>query len=94
MLFAIPNGGARDSRTGAMLKAEGVKAGVPDICLPVARCGFHALYIELKTATGRVSEVQAEWHDALAKHGNKAVVCRSIDEAIKTLENYLDGHCN
>lgn len=30
-VFAIPNGGIRHKRTAAMLKAEGVKAGVPDL---------------------------------------------------------------
>lgn len=34
-LYAIPNGGKRDARTAAMLKAEGVRVGVPDVCLPV-----------------------------------------------------------
>ena len=47
-IFAIPNGGARNVVTAAKLKAEGVLAGVPDLCVPMARCGFHGLYIELK----------------------------------------------
>ena len=46
MLYAIPNGGARNAITGALLKAEGVKPGVPDLCLPVARGKYHGLYIE------------------------------------------------
>ena len=37
----IPNGGKRDKRTAVALKRQGVKAGVPDICLPVARNGYH-----------------------------------------------------
>lgn len=36
LLFAIPNGGERDRVTASRLKAEGVKAGVPDLMLPVA----------------------------------------------------------
>ena len=42
LMFAIPNGGARDAITGAILKAEGVKPGVPDVFLPVASGPFHA----------------------------------------------------
>lgn len=34
-LFAIPNGGHRHKAVAAKLKAEGVKAGVPDIFLAV-----------------------------------------------------------
>ena len=39
-MFAIPNGGYRHYRTAADLKSEGVKSGVPDIMLPVARGGY------------------------------------------------------
>lgn len=31
LLFAVPNGGRRDKVTGAMMKAEGVRAGVADL---------------------------------------------------------------
>ena len=50
MLAAIPNGGYRPMTTAAMLKAEGVKAGYPDILLDVARGPYHGLRIELKRA--------------------------------------------
>ena len=36
LLFAIPNGGFRHWKTAAYLKAEGVKAGIPDLFLAVA----------------------------------------------------------
>ena len=48
LLYHVPNGGKRDKATAAVLKRQGVKAGVPDLVLPVARCGYHGLYIELK----------------------------------------------
>ena len=48
LLLAIPNGGARSLTTGGRLKAEGVKAGVPDIVLPVPRGSYASLWIELK----------------------------------------------
>ena len=31
--FAVPNGGLRSKRTGAQLKKQGVKAGVPDLLI-------------------------------------------------------------
>ena len=52
LLYAIPNGGKRAIKTAIALKAQGVKSGVPDMCLPVARGGYHGLYIELKRQKG------------------------------------------
>ena len=53
LLHHIPNGGKRDAIEAKHLKAQGVKKGVPDLCLPVARGPYHGAYIELKTQTGR-----------------------------------------
>ena len=47
-LHHVPNGGKRDKATAIALKRQGVKAGVPDIHLPVAKGSYHGLYIELK----------------------------------------------
>ena len=44
LMYHIPNGGSRNKYEAANLKLQGVKAGVPDICLPVARGKFHGLY--------------------------------------------------
>lgn len=37
LLYHVPNGGSRHKAEAGRLRAEGVKAGVPDLCLPVAR---------------------------------------------------------
>src|SRR5262245_46077094 len=58
LLFAIPNGGKRDKVTAARLKAEGVKAGVPDICLPVARMGYYGFWIEMKVGKNKTTDDQ------------------------------------
>jgi hypothetical protein len=90
-MFAIPNGGLRHKYTAAMLKKTGVKRGVPDTCLPVARQGFHGLYIELKRSKGsRVEQEQKDWIEFLTEQGYKAVVCHGFDEARETIENYLE----
>ena len=91
LLFAVPNGGRRDKVTGARLKAEGVKAGVPDVWLPVARCGFHGLVIELKAGDGRPSPAQKAWLKALDEQGMLAVVCRGAAAAKRVLWQYLEG---
>ncbi len=91
LMFAIPNGGARDAVTGAMLKAEGVKAGVPDIFLPLPAGGYHGLFIELKTAQGRPSPEQREWLMRLRHRGYAAVLCQGLDAAVDTLTRYVAG---
>lgn len=90
LLYHIANGGSRNAREAHNLKLQGVRAGVPDICLPVPRGGYGALYIELKRKRGgRVSEEQRVWIDALNRAGNRAVVCKGYEEARKEIENYL-----
>jgi hypothetical protein len=89
LLYAIPNGGDRHPAVAAKMKAEGVKPGVPDYCLPAARAGFHGLYIELKTATGRASREQAQWVQDLRAEGYHAEVCRGWEQALKVLLDYV-----
>ena len=91
LMFAIPNGGARDAITGAMLKHEGVKPGVPDIFLPMPMGSFHGLFIELKTVKGRPSIQQSEWLTNLSNQGYAATLCRGLHEAIDTISRYVAG---
>lgn len=96
LLFAIPNGGARDKRTGGKLKAEGVKKGVPDICLPVARDGCHGFYLELKAiypdgSHGVPTIEQRAWIKALKEQGYQAAVYFGWKSAAEAIEDYLEG---
>ena len=91
LLYHCPNGGRRDAIEGAHLKAQGVRAGVPDLCLPVARGGYHGMYIELKAARGRLQPTQRAWLDALNAQGYKAVCVYGFDEARIVVEEYLKG---
>ena len=66
LLHHIPNGGKRGKAEAAKLKRMGVKPGVPDLHLPIARGGFHGLYVEMKRLDGgRVSSEQRVWLAAL-----------------------------
>jgi len=92
LLFHIPNGGVRSKSEAARFKSEGVKPGVPDICLPVARGPYHGLYIELKRQKGgRISEAQKKWLTELSLQGYLAVVAYGWKEASQIIEDYLDG---
>ena len=90
LLHHIPNGGQRNKATAARLRAEGVKAGVPDLCLPVSRGGYHGLYIELKRTRGSTTtDGQEKWIAALEREGYKAVVCYGWEAAAKVISEYL-----
>lgn len=90
LLHAIPNGGSRNPIEARHLKEQGVKAGIPDICLPVPSRHHTALYIELKRRKGgQVSEAQKRMMFALKKYGNMAVVCYGWEEARDAILNYL-----
>lgn len=90
LLYHIPNGGSRNELEAASLKRQGVKAGVPDLCLPVARGMHHGLYIEMKYGKNKTSGQQEKWLDALAKQGYAVAVCYGFEEAQKILIKYLE----
>jgi len=89
VLFAVPNGGARNVVTGQRLKQEGVKRGVPDVWLPVARCGYHGLVIELKAGKGRPTREQVRWLKDLEAQGWLALVCVGAEAARCVISSYL-----
>jgi hypothetical protein len=90
LMYHIPNGGLRNKPVAVTLTAQGVRRGVPDICLPVARHEFHGLYIELKRLKGgKVSQEQADWILLLKEQGYKAEVCYGFADAKNVLEEYL-----
>lgn len=91
LLFSVPNGGRRDERTAALMKAEGAVAGVADLILLVPRGEWHGLAIEMKTAKGRQSESQKAWQKAVTRQGYLYVVCRSVDEFRGVVDRYLEG---
>lgn len=92
LLYHVPNGGSRNRIEAARLRAQGVKSGVPDLVLPVARVGWHGLYIELKRRKGgRLSEEQRRWLDDLQEQGYLALRCDGAQAAIQVIEEYLRG---
>jgi hypothetical protein len=92
LMHAIPNGGAREARTGAMLKAEGVRAGVLDVCWPIQRGTFAALHIEFKRPGGKLSPEQKTWIALLQKFSAACIaVVDSVDDAIAVAKWYFEG---
>ena len=90
LMYHIPNGGKRNALEAARLKREGVKAGVSDIHLPVARGGYHGLWIEMKALDGdKPTQAQQDWLDSMNSEGHFATACYGAKEAQSIIEGYL-----
>ncbi len=87
--FHIPNGGYRNKREAAHLKSQGVKPGVPDLCIPVAKGGYHGLWVEMKDVKGRPTKSQLGWIKRLRGNGYAAYVCRGSANAIALIDLYM-----
>ena len=74
--WAVPNGGKRSKVEAARLKAEGVRAGVPDVHF-IFRGVFHVL--EIKTKKGRLSLDQKVMIERLRVAGAVIEVAYGID---------------
>lgn len=90
MLFSIPNGGQRHIAVAIKLKAEGVRAGVPDLMLAVARGGYHGMFIEMKSGYNKPTVAQACWLERAAKEGYHCVVCYNAVEAWDAVKKYIE----
>ena len=92
LMFHIANEGRRSVQHTQALLRQGMKPGVPDIMLPVARGRYHGLFIEMKRRIGgRVSPEQRAWQKALLEEGYCAVVCKGFEDAKETIDWYMRG---
>jgi len=88
--YFIPNGGKRNLLEAIKFKSLGVKAGIPDLCIPVAKQNFHGLYIELKRRKGgKVSKSQHYWLQQLVYQGYDCFVAMGADDLIAYVKNYM-----
>lgn len=87
--FHIPNGEMRDKATAGRLKAAGVRAGVPDVFVPVVRKPYSGLFIEFKYGNNTLSKEQKAFQTFLLQQGYLVMVCYSSEEAIDAVERYL-----
>lgn len=103
-LHAIHNQGHGDAIRGGRAKAEGVKAGVFDVFLPVRVRDFNVplgtvipvlycgLYIEMKRADGgKPSPEQLAFQKDIRAAGYAAEICHGWLEAAAVLLKYIRG---
>lgn len=98
-LYAVPNGGKRSAITASLMKAEGVKPGVPDLVLAwparsresplvILRAG---LYIEMKAPGRKPTPDQVVWRNRLIDAGYAYWLCFDWRQAANAIIDYL-GH--
>jgi hypothetical protein len=90
MLFAVPNAARRSARNGEYMKDEGMLPGVADLILLKSNRFYGALCVEMKKPDKYQRPVQKEWQKECEAAGNKYVVCRSLDEFMKVVTDYLN----
>ena len=89
-LFHIPNENTAGIKWGIRNRQLGVKSGVPDLMLPIPAKGYHGLFVEMKTAHGKLSENQKKWLSALETFGYRAVVAYGWQDAKNKIMEYLE----
>lgn len=91
LIHAIPNGGSRDKITAGQLKAEGVKSGIPDVCVPIPSGKYHGMYIEFKVKSNKPSEDQRITALMLDAQGYKVICVNCLEVAKEEFERYMYG---
>lgn len=95
LLFSVPNGGFRTTKTGAMMQYEGQVSGVSDLILLFPSGGKASLCIEMKvpkkkgSRAGRQSESQEAWQKLVETYGSCYVVCHGLVEFVTEVCLYL-----
>lgn len=90
LMFAIPNGGLRDKVVAANLKAEGVRAGVSDIMLPIPKGGYHGFFLELKVGKNKPSNDQLKFMADVKERGFIAHWFVGWESAAKAITWYME----
>ncbi len=91
-LMHIPNERKASYETHNHLRQMGLLAGAPDLFIAWARLGYHGLFIEMKSATGKPTKRQLEVHADLKKWGYAVFVCKGFDAAKAVMEAYALGN--
>jgi len=82
-VFAIPNAGKRSWQTAAKMKAEGLTAGVADIC--IMRPGGRVAWLELKIDNEKQSPEQIAFEQTCQRLGHVYCIARTFEDAIEIL---------
>ena len=87
-IIHIPNEGKRSARYGKSLKDMGMRPGVADLFIAMARHECNGAWIELKSTNGVLTEQQKEFLHDMEEQNYFTQVCGSIESAIATIDWY------
>lgn len=97
LVYAVPNffgkAGKGGASAGVYARAnrEGRKKGVADLVFPIARGGWHGLYLEMKAKDdGQLSPEQKRFLAGVHREGYCAVACWG-EEAARAVIEWYDG---
>jgi len=91
LLHAIPNGAHTTDKNRCRLISEGLLPGVLDLFLPLARHGYHGLYLETKTEKGKVSDEQRDFIINAFEQDFCCLVYHSWKQGVEYLLWYLEN---
>lgn len=87
IIFSVPNGGSRNSREASNMKKEGLLPGVSDL---IVVADGKVLFVEMKAGKNGQQQTQKDFQKKVESLGFKYVVCRSLDEFIAAIEEWLE----
>ena len=90
ILFHAPNGGKRSLKEAMILKKQGVVPGVADLILLKSNANHNSLCIEMKSKEGIQTDNQKAWQKDCEVHNNAYFVCKSLDNFIEIINDYLN----
>lgn len=87
--FVFAGDNTKRAIVGKRMKDMGYQNGSPDLVLWRASNGYHGLFIEIKTPTGRQTAAQKEFEKNAINNGYEYIIVRSVYMFEKEIEEYL-----
>ncbi|GIM60531.1 VRR-NUC domain-containing protein [Capnocytophaga canis] len=87
LIFAVPNGGSRNTLEAKRLQQEGVLAGVSDLIVIAPN---KTIFIEMKHGKGKQTDKQKDFQKQVQQLGFSYFVCNSFDKFQNIVENEIE----
>lgn len=83
------NGARRTVRSGARLRAAGMLKGFPDLFVCEPRGLYHGMFIEMKSAKGRLEKEQKVTMELLRERNYFVILCKSFETFVMKVKWYM-----